>query len=313
MTTLAEVFSNVLRAAEEEHERHRKADEEIASRPQSDLSGYTRTERRIAELLTENTGRHFLDSGGAYGRNWERNVGRDFAAEPATRITEVGVYRDDEATILVCHNLFHWLRDRVELDDDAAALQADLEAFAEEYEDDHWLSIVDRWIEERGMTSEGTVNTYNGEDLLSQVLQYHLFHIDNGSFVALQIHGGCDVRGGYTDPQVFRCDGDGLWDNANAALTCECCGAEWSTDDGYNWYVNWAGKIPDTCPAGQGKLLDVERSYPTQLDLRKYAAVMVEDNDDAVEPPTPERGVLYLQRPDVVVCPYCLMGRLQPV
>lgn len=31
----------------------------------------------IASMLTENTGRHMLDSGGAYGRNWERNHGRD--------------------------------------------------------------------------------------------------------------------------------------------------------------------------------------------------------------------------------------------
>ena len=27
----------------------------------------------IYKMLTENTGVHMLDSGGAYGRNWERN------------------------------------------------------------------------------------------------------------------------------------------------------------------------------------------------------------------------------------------------
>lgn len=29
----------------------------------------------ICEMLTENTGKHFLDSGGANGRNWQRNQG----------------------------------------------------------------------------------------------------------------------------------------------------------------------------------------------------------------------------------------------
>lgn len=32
-----------------------------------------KTKHLIYEMLTENTGRHMLDSGGAYGRNWERN------------------------------------------------------------------------------------------------------------------------------------------------------------------------------------------------------------------------------------------------
>ena len=31
------------------------------------------TKQLIYKMLTQNTGAHFLDSGGAYGRNWERN------------------------------------------------------------------------------------------------------------------------------------------------------------------------------------------------------------------------------------------------
>ena len=29
--------------------------------------------KKVIEMLQENTGRHMLDSGGAYGRHWERN------------------------------------------------------------------------------------------------------------------------------------------------------------------------------------------------------------------------------------------------
>ena len=34
---------------------------------------FTDTQKLVYAMLTENTGRHMLDSGGAYGRNWERN------------------------------------------------------------------------------------------------------------------------------------------------------------------------------------------------------------------------------------------------
>ena len=40
----------------------------------------------IADMLRENTGKHFLDSGGAYGRHWERNQDRDFSAEPYAEV-----------------------------------------------------------------------------------------------------------------------------------------------------------------------------------------------------------------------------------
>ena len=44
------------------------------------------TEQKIIEQLTANTGTHFLDSGGAYGRNWQNNQLRDFNSEKATTL-----------------------------------------------------------------------------------------------------------------------------------------------------------------------------------------------------------------------------------
>lgn len=43
------------------------------------------TKEVILSQLQENTGRHMLDSGGAYGRSWERNQGKtwdDFTKNP---------------------------------------------------------------------------------------------------------------------------------------------------------------------------------------------------------------------------------------
>ena len=35
--------------------------------------GYTKTQRILHQMLTENTGAHVLDSGSIYGRHWQRN------------------------------------------------------------------------------------------------------------------------------------------------------------------------------------------------------------------------------------------------
>ena len=35
----------------------------------------TETQKMLARMLTENTGRNILDSGDAYGRHWEKNQG----------------------------------------------------------------------------------------------------------------------------------------------------------------------------------------------------------------------------------------------
>jgi hypothetical protein len=55
-----------------------------------------------------------------------------------------------------------------------------------------------------------TFNTYNGESDLSQILQGSWIECYRGGrrsgleiYLLLQIHGGCDVRGGYTNAKLF--------------------------------------------------------------------------------------------------------------
>ena len=97
-----------------------------------------------------------------------------------------------------------------------------------------------------GPYSEGepwTENTYNGECILSQTLQYISCTIDNECIIILQVHGGCDVRGGYTEPRVFD-GGDEFLIYNDATIGCVRCGASWFTDDGYHWYPsNREGKL----------------------------------------------------------------------
>ena len=105
----------------------------------------TDLDRRLHAAFTENTGAHFLDSGGAYGRHWERNAGRtvqDFIDAP--RATLDGCYG-------VTLDAFHYLREWCELADDHAAAEA-LDRIAAENPSESWFGVAELlrdWAEEQ--------------------------------------------------------------------------------------------------------------------------------------------------------------------
>ena len=166
------------------------------------------TDEVLAAMLTENTGRHMLDSGGAYGRNWERNGGKTVADFRAAQEVNVDTWERNGNTVVeyVTLDVFHFLSDRLdyspELDDEFREF-----ATADERATESWFTCLDEWLESTGDKWENgppmTVNTYNGEDSLSQIVQFTLFDRDDENYVALMIHGGCDARGGYTAPRIF--------------------------------------------------------------------------------------------------------------
>lgn len=194
----------------------------------------------FTSMLRENTGSHFLDSGSAYGRNHERNQKVDFEAQPAATL-------DFKYEIEVTLSVYHWLKDRLTL---AANLDRQFQRFSarKANADMGWLEVSAAWLaskDARGLYGEGSpmlVNTYNGEDLLSQTLQFTIFRLDFTDYVMLQVHGGCDVRGGYTRPRVFEINGEAtcMLDNARATIYCtgdrDACGAYWDTENGCSWH-----------------------------------------------------------------------------
>lgn len=249
-----------------------RATAEAAKVKRPSRKGYTLTERKIAEMLTENTGCHILDSGGAYGRAWQRNQGRDFKSEPATTVEfRVRTWEGkSELEVDVTHNVFHWLVEHVEYDADMTRrFNRYAKAHADEYDltnmQDFPVSLRDKGHEVGGLYGEGEPiceNTYNGECFLSQTLQFVLFTVDDVAYVLLQIHGGADVRGGYTSPKAFRCsspngdDGDNFLDYARAGIA-----PDWSEVKAYNdavvqWHVQnptlpGVGPVgPDLAPEG---------------------------------------------------------------
>jgi hypothetical protein len=161
----------------------------------------------LAAMLTENTGRHGLDSGGAYGRNFERNAGAtvdDLKARPAVHLS---TWERDGKTVVsyLSLDVFHFLSERLT---GLSELDAEFREFAmsPDMVDESWMECAEEFRKiQNDLRHVYGVNTYNGEDALSQVLQYEVFEDEGrGEFVvALQIHGGCDVRGGYTAPRWF--------------------------------------------------------------------------------------------------------------
>jgi hypothetical protein len=214
------------------------------------------TEQILREMLCENTGVALCDSGGTpkydengkyigtehgYGRHFEINQGVDFDKnEHSLSFTS----SEPDVTL----DVYKWLSERVEYDEEMNGL---FEEFCkEEDSDESWLSLMvgfPEYLEDRGMDVRGfyrdrnipaPVNTYNSSCLLSQVLQYVYFSIDDTEYVVLQIHNGADVRGGYTRPRVFSLTSEiSIFDNAKANIVCEDdSDHSWFTDDAYTWY-----------------------------------------------------------------------------
>ena len=200
------------------------------------------TRVKLAEMLTENTGRHFLDSGDHYGRNWQRNQEREFEQEPSGGL-EARIYtnRDGESRVelLASLNVFQWLAERLEFN---AYRQQCFEKWQARTGNDGQLPSIVEYVnglpDAAGLYGDGppmTINTYNGEDSLSQVIQYVYWEDCDGAHVILQIHGGCDVRGGYTDGVWFDVLGHSelaIFDNARLTLGCPRGCVTWDSDDG---------------------------------------------------------------------------------
>jgi len=213
--------------------------------------------KKLVELLGTSTGAALCDSGGAYGRHWERNkkfleAGGNFEDLPRVSVHING--SDDEDLkeendmsnktfeVEVSINIYHFLYESLLYNDDCAQFNK----FLHEYEGDlddlfkKDIDILKKKLKEIFDTedfdlSKEAVNTYNGEDALSQTLWYRRIDIGLTQYVFIMIHQGCDVRGGYTWPQLFEVSADErLHDNNIVNMACGCENwTSWSA--GYRW------------------------------------------------------------------------------
>jgi hypothetical protein len=255
---------------------------------------YSRVEKKLIEMLTQSTGAHFLDSGGAYGRHWESNRHvTDWGMIPL-RSADVWVRNDGSIEISITTNLFPYLAARLDLSKETTRLNAAFKRFAERSEnrDESWPVLSERFV--RHLKAGGkeieegpyAFNTFNGDSTLSQVLQGVYFQLKETFYVILQIHQGADVRGGYTDPYIFEAledQGAGMPDMAfdERDISAECaCVAFYSDDCGFHWYLSYErNETPNDTLDGTD--FRPETKYQTERnDFPKNWRPRSSDNDD---------------------------------
>lgn len=161
----------------------------------------------LQDLFTENTGKHFLDSGGTDGRQWQRNQKRDFESEPEAVIE----YWNDEFQYVTV-NTYHYFKKVLDHDEVCESVNEYLRE-----NNIHWVGEVDENDLENHIATfsdyyevefkSGQWNTYNSEYNTDHVFQGQWVTIDGEPYVLLQLHLGADVRGGYSDVQLFKLEG----------------------------------------------------------------------------------------------------------
>lgn len=148
-----------------------------------------------------------LDSGGAYGYQFQRNQQKNLPTNPRVSydIWEPRDRQPNSADISAYVDIYHYLTDTLHIDETSKRLNKQLRQ-----REIHWTGEAIEYLETLPNVYDigNEINTYNGEQILSQVLQFFTFELEESTskYVALQIHGGCDVRGGYSDCQVFEID-----------------------------------------------------------------------------------------------------------
>ena len=165
------------------------------------------TKQIVYGMLTENTGTHFLDSGGSNGRMWQRNAKKtmqDFENESEQSYEFDFKYNEIYRTVSV----FHYLTNNLEIDDICEHFNklqnendnwnADGDFYGVSLEAGNFLNSL------KDVGGRGNWNTYNGDSDLSQILQGTTLEIDGEYYFIIQIHGGADARGGYTHAKMFK-------------------------------------------------------------------------------------------------------------
>lgn len=163
----------------------------------------------IYDMMVENTGMSILDSGGYYGRNYERNRKLGIEAFKNQDEANLEIEIHGEHTYVECRiNIFPALTNALMLDD----LCREYSRLECENWDSDLCGVSDsqhEWLKAHGFNVDGGggLNTANGDSWLSQVLQIeNMGMLEEGGkvYLLLQIHGGCDIRGGYTDAKLFH-------------------------------------------------------------------------------------------------------------
>lgn len=164
----------------------------------------SKIESALRELFVEKVGHSMLDSGGAYGYQhdaneknppWEKPIITFSLASRGSSETEISVSINTYIHFLTC----------LDITEESEKVRAEYEAFCaeeEQVDDSHFENMTE-------FSKQRANNTYNYDNPMDHVFQYVEFTRMGKDkrpheFVILQLHLGCDVRGGYSKPRVFE-------------------------------------------------------------------------------------------------------------
>lgn len=205
------------------------------SQDKLELPELTDAERPLYTMFTENTGRHFLDSGGAYGRAWQRNRRRDLRADAQGHLEFFISGRRFE---YVSISTYHFLEQRVVYNErlDGIFQQWRKRKSVEGDRLPDQMIGFPVWLKKmlpkarfrspfgEEMDKPTYIYTYNEENVLSQDFQFTAFEVDHTEYVIISLHNGADARGGLTEPKFFELNGRSEWsifDYNRAVISCD--------------------------------------------------------------------------------------------
>ena len=249
--------------------------------------------KTIYKMLTENTGTHFLDSGGGNGRNWQRNQTKtikDFQDDPESTLSfdVSGDYIYLDPTVSVFHKLSKVL-DECKICKDFNAMKVN------NWDSENYYGVSkegENFLNSYGFSTPNnsnndTWNTYNFDNCFSQVVQGTNLISENGeNYVLIQIHQGADVRGGYTDAKLFIIS-DGVDCDHYSVQNDSCCfsvvdpAIDVLTKDMFNFtrnnelFIDYRGGYFSNC---DGVELDQEyiKKFATLCDFKTITGTLFE-------------------------------------
>lgn len=191
-------------------------------------------EETLVEMLKENTGIALCDSGGDGGRMWQRNSKKTLRSfENAPTVTWDYEYGGGYTI-----SVYHYLKRALELDALCHEFNSEFVP-SKDWDAEGFYGVSaagEAWIKDHGFKIEDTFNSYNGESNLSQVIQGTRLELGDRTYLLLQIHGGADVRGGYTDARLFYVPSfdDGIIIEDVYGVVTKKDGTEIEVDNRYN-------------------------------------------------------------------------------
>jgi len=221
----------------------------------------TKANTLLAAMFKENTGRALCDSGDIYGRNYEKFQNVDMDKLPTAKLYTDGVGEDGWTTkelnlkdIDWSVSTYHYLTSVLELDAICEEFNAAQEEAAKA--DGSWgdryfgvYEAAEEFFDNYDFEAVGKVwNTYNGESKLDTVLQGYTLTLNGDTYILLQVHGGCDVRGGYTDALMFKLN---QWEETlttlpTVAATIELPDGTVYEADGYELHLELSDRSKET-------------------------------------------------------------------